>query len=201
MNPNVMLLVIEGVPERHESTRSVFKKMSELGPWQSCLYVDNEMSYAEANRMEVGGYLDFMSEKASHMVVCTWDGFILNPHLWTDEWLQYDMVGSPWPKSWNTGGRVGNMGFNMQSRRFMEVARKYRSEYHGGAGDVFLCQKMKSNFESEGVRYAPVELAARFGWEYDIEEGLAGPDKSFGFHGWVNGKSRKEYYERLSRLA
>lgn len=201
MNSRVTLLVFEGVSSRHESTRKVFDNMSALGGWGSCVYAAKDMSYREANMMEAtGGYLEFLHPGSTHVLVCTWDGFIINPRLWTDEWLEYDMVGSPWPKHWNTNGRVGNMGFNMQSRRFLEVAKKYGSLYAGQPGDVFLCQKMRTNFESEGARYAPVELAARFGWEYDIEEGLAGPDKSFGFHGWVNGKSREAFYAKLSGL-
>ena len=26
------------------------------------------------------------------------DGHIVNPHLWTNEFLKYDYIGAPWPK-------------------------------------------------------------------------------------------------------
>lgn len=197
---SVTLMVIEGKKEKHESTKLVFDKMSEIMEWHKNIYLKMDTTYAEAMKFELGGHLDFLPDGSSHALVCTWDGFILNPHLWTDEWLEYDMVGSPWPKSWHTGNQVGNTGFCLLSRKFMEMAGKYKHLHNGCGGDVFLCQRMYSRFTEEGIRYAPVELAARFGWEMDIEGDLAGPDKSFGFHGWVNGKNQEEYYKKLSSL-
>jgi len=202
LNSNlVTLIVVEGKKDRHDSTRLVFEKMSKIMEWHDVKYLSLDMTYKEAIKFEIGGHLNFLPNGSSHALVCTWDGFIINPHLWTDKWLEYDMIGSPWPKSWNTGNQVGNMGLCLMSRRFMEMAQKYMNLYDGCPSDVFLCQKMYSKFTEEGIKYAPVELAARFGWEYDIEGGFAGPEKSFGFHGWVNGKNQKEYYERLSSLA
>lgn len=193
----VTLMVVEGKTEYHESTKIVFDKMSALMDWHDSLYLKMSMTYKEAIKFELGGHLDFMPKGSSHALVCTWDGFIINPHLWTDEWLDYDMVGPPWPKSWNTGNQVGNMGFCLLSRNFMEASQRSRNLHCGENSDVFLCQKMHQRFIDQGVKYAPVDLAARFGWEYDIEG--AGPDKSFGFHGWVNGKSKKDYYLRLAK--
>jgi hypothetical protein len=40
-------------------------------------------------------------------------------------------------------------------------------------------------------------VAAVFSWEHRIEEGLADRDKSFGFHGWVDGKQQEDYYALL----
>lgn len=201
MDSEVTLMVVEGKKSNHETTGKVFEKMSSLGGWGHRVYVKKEMTYREAIRFEIGGQLEHLPEGSSHALVCTWDGFVANPHLWTTEWLNYDMVGSPWPKSWNTGNQVGNMGFCLLSRRFMEKALENRHLHkEGEASDVFLCQRMHTKFTEEGIKYAPTELAAMFGWEYDVEGGLAGPDRSFGFHGWVNGKSRDDYYAMLEKM-
>ena len=35
--------------------------------------------------------------QGTHMLVMQWDSFIVNPHLWTDQFLEYDYIGAPWP--------------------------------------------------------------------------------------------------------
>jgi hypothetical protein len=47
------------------------------------------------------------------------------------------------------------------------------------------------------MKYAPVEIAAKFSWEHYIEEGDCGPACSFGFHGWVAGKTADQYNRLL----
>lgn len=37
------------------------------------------------------------------------DGFIINPHLWDDNFLNYDYIGAPW-KNYGQRNRVGNGG-------------------------------------------------------------------------------------------
>ncbi len=191
-------MVVEGRKEKHDATKSVFETMSRIMDWHEKIYVKMDMNYQEAIKLELGGHLEFLPEESSHALVCTWDGFITNPHLWSDEWLRYDMVGSPWPKSWNTGNQVGNMGFCLLSRRFLEAAHASRHLHRDGEpSDVFLCQRMSGQFAEQGIMYAPVESAARFGWEHDVEMNLNGPDKSFGFHGWHHGRNQKAYYDKL----
>jgi len=53
---------------------------------------------------------------------------------------------------------------------------------------------MEQGFRDNGIKYAPVNVAAAFSWEHYIEENTAGPDRSFGFHGWVAGKTAEQYY-------
>jgi hypothetical protein len=74
------------------------------------------------------------------------------------------------------------------------MASKAEALWKGEAGDVFLCRTMEQGFRDNGIKYAPVDVAAAFSWEHFIEENTAGPDRSFGFHGWVAGKTREQYY-------
>jgi hypothetical protein len=201
---NCTLIVFEGLKKNYKYSTIVFNKICSVMKWHDAVHLKMDMTYNEFNKFEAsGGYLDFISKSSSHALICTWDGFIVNPHLWIDEWLDYDMIGSPWPKFFKTAGynqsenRVGNTGFCLMSRNFLKAAKESQHFYQGGPGDVFLCQSMYERFVNQGIKYAPVNLAARFGWEHYIEEGLAGPDKSFGFHGWVSGKCQEEYYKQL----
>lgn len=192
---NVTLIVFEGVRDRWESTRRVFDYCRRLFEFGAAHYIAKDFTRNEALAFEAGGYLPFV--ETSHALICTWDGFIVNPHLWRDEWMQYDMIGAPWPENW-TKHRVGNTGFTLQSRKFLETAHSHRDTYpSGAAGDVWLCQTMHDQFVAQGIQYAPVEEAARFSFEHPALAGGWDQSLSFGFHGWVSGKSQQGYYALL----
>lgn len=104
------------------------------------------------------------------------DGFPVNPSVWTDEFLQYDYIGAPWPDL-----VVGNGGFNIESQRLMAIKPYLPRE---GAlqtpSDNWLCRTHRAWLESQGIRFAPWELAKRFSTEcVDIYS------DSFGYHGRI----------------
>lgn len=197
---HVTLVYFDGIPGRYSIGKKLFEALKKTLGCKHAEFVAIDSDYNNAMMWEIGGALDYFS--TSHMLKCTWDGFVLNPHLWTDLWLDYDMVGSPWPKMCNFNNRVGNTGFSLQSRKFLETARKYKNSNYalGYPADVWLCQTMYETFKSEGVNYAPVSLAAKFGWESYIESGENGPDKSFGFHGFGEGKSQEYHYDKILKI-
>ena len=192
MNKDVTLIVFEGLKSRHEQSGKLFKHLCGLGGFGDAVYIAEDCTYQQAMHWELGRFADYFD--TSHALICTHDGFISNPHLWQDSWLEYDMIGAPWPAFWNVGHRVGNTGFTLQSQKFLQMAAKAEALWKGEAGDVFLCRTMEQGFRDNGIKYAPVSVAAAFSWEHYIEENTAGPDRSFGFHGWVAGKTRDQYY-------
>jgi len=192
MNKDVTLIVFEGLKSRHEQSGKLFKHLCGLGGFGDAVYIAEDCTYQQAMHWELGRFADYFD--TSHALICTHDGFISNPHLWDDSWLEYDMIGAPWPAFWNVGHRVGNTGFTLQSQKFLQMAAKAEALWKGEAGDVFLCRTMEQGFRDNGIKYAPVNVAAAFSWEHFIEENTAGPDRSFGFHGWVAGKTRDQYY-------
>jgi hypothetical protein len=192
MNKDVTLIVFEGLRSRHEQSGKLFKHLCGLGGFGDTVYIAEDCTYQQAMHWELGRFADYID--TSHALICTHDGFIANSHLWKDEWLEYDMIGAPWPACWNVGHRVGNTGFTLQSMKFLEMASKAEPLWKGEAGDVFLCRTMEKEFKSNGIKYAPVDVASAFSWEHYIHENTAGADRSFGFHGWVAGKTREQYY-------
>jgi hypothetical protein len=192
MNKDVTLIVFEGLKSRHEQSGKLFKHLCGLGGFGDAVYIAEDCTYQQAMHWELGRFADYFD--TSHALICTHDGFISNPHLWDDSWLEYDMIGAPWPAFWNVGHRVGNTGFTLQSQKFLQMASKAEALWKGEAGDVFLCRTMEQGFRDNGIKYAPVDVAAAFSWEHYVEENTAGPDRSFGFHGWVAGKSAEQYY-------
>jgi hypothetical protein len=192
MNKDVTLIVFEGLRSRHEQSGKLFNHLCGLGGLGDAVYIAEDCTYQQAMHWEMGRFADYFD--TSHALICTHDGFISNPHLWQDSWLEYDMIGAPWPAFWNVGHRVGNTGFTLQSQKFLQMAAKAEALWKGEAGDVFLCRTMEQGFRDNGIKYAPVDVAAAFSWEHYVEENTAGPDRSFGFHGWVAGKTREQYY-------
>lgn len=193
---DVTLLVVEGVASRWEDTRRVFDHCRRAMNFGAAHYLALDISYEEYNLMEAGGFLPYVD--TSHVLICQWDGFIVNPHLWKDDWLRYDMIGAPWPLEWKKQHRVGNTGFSLQSRKFLETARAHKQSYRQGQpGDVWLCRTMHDTFAAEGIKYAPVEEAARFSFEHPPQGAVWDQSMSFGFHGWVSGKAKADYYALL----
>ena len=127
------------------------------------------------------------------VLIIQYDGFIINPNSWTDEFLKYDYIGAPWlVGSWLTNnfpehmnGRliVGNGGFSLRSKKFLETSNKlYESSKipKNHPEDVAVCVWHRDEFEKENIKFAPVEIAKLFSIEG--EEELY--KKNFGFHGF-----------------
>ena len=115
------------------------------------------------------------------------DGFIINPNLWSNDFLNYDYIGAPW--RWHIV--CGNGGFSLRSKKFLESSStiKYdpkHSEYLCAPEDWFLCIKNRNILINNGIKFADIETASKFSFEHPIglkQEGLA---NSFGFHGKHN---------------
>lgn len=207
MHKSVALFVYEGRRDKFASTRRIFDRMCALGKWGGAVYLCAEATYEQAERFLVtGAHLNYVVPPVSHILICTWDGFIVNPARWTDDWLQYDVIGAPWPPltqphhmdwSWHNNHRVGNLGFCLLSRKFLELANSHKQQYHGEPGDCYLCCTQHDFFVKTGnIRYADVNTAAAFAWDWECPEHAGAPQHAFGFHGWFEGKNEQEYHDR-----
>jgi len=119
-------------------------------------------------------------------------GQILHPELWDDAWMQYDWISSPWPRrpefvSVSTGLmiRVGNGGVRLTRQRMIRLPKILGLPvvYDRGwsADDGLFCSFYAKTFLENGIKYAPVEEAAKFGFENDVEENQH-ITKFFGYH-------------------
>jgi hypothetical protein len=111
--------------------------------------------------------------------VIQWDGHVLNASQWHPDFLAYDYIGASWPQ-FDDGHDVGNGGFSLRSRRLMQLCRAPTFE-PSHPEDVAIARVNREFLESQGMRFAPRELADRFAAERagDIAT-------SFGYHGaWL----------------
>lgn len=111
------------------------------------------------------------------------DGFIINPHLWDDNFLNYDYIGAPW-KNYNQINRVGNGGFVLKSKKFVELTKNLKPL--GKHEDGELTNNYYHYFISNGCKYAPIEVAMKFSLESKIPECEYNLNNCFGFHGRGN---------------
>ncbi len=164
-----------------------------------CRFV-SERGYPAAMVWEVAGVRDYIN---TDFALCIHpDGYILNAAAWNDDWLRYDFIGAPWPlnshpyhpgKSDYPNSRVGNTGFCIKSIAFLDQTSKLRKDFiqwsqypdqygQQWGGDTFTSQHQRPMLESIGIKFAPVEVAARFSWESNIEEVPGDRPYAFGFH-------------------
>ena len=110
------------------------------------------------------------------------DGYVVRPGLWQEDFLNYDYVGAPWPlprdsysyrDSHNNLIRVGN-SVSLRSKRILELPTKLNLEwksYYGNTNeDGFLCCHNRNILESNGVVFAPLDIAKHFSKEHTIPE-------------------------------
>ncbi len=126
--------------------------------------------------------------------------FIINPDAWTDEFLNYDYIGAPWPYQQNSYVtpfdehiRVGNGGFSLRSKKLLEVPNQVEIPFDCTTGNFYkhfdaynfaedgnICVHNRHLFLEQGCKFASVELAARFSYETAVPENK--DMIPFGFH-------------------
>lgn len=117
----------------------------------------------------------------NYVLIIQHDGFVLNPHAWSDEYLEYDYIGAPW--WYESGGNVGNGGFSLRSKRLLEFTARenFIEKYH--PEDFQICRTYRDYLLNQGMTFAPVSLAKKFSFEgrYRMWDNWNG---QFGFHGY-----------------
>lgn len=115
-----------------------------------------------------------------HFLVTQWDGFVLNPGAWHEEFLQYDYIGALWPDRAGDAA-VGNGGFSLRSRRLMRALDDPQVTLCNPE-DVCICELNRAHLQQmHGILFAPADVAARFSYEH-----VRNQQPVFGFHGIFN---------------
>ncbi len=177
-----------------------FQNLSELSPYQGMSSFDYE-NYNKFCIWQLAGVSD-----ADFIIGIEPDGMIINPESWSEEFLEYDYIGAPWnsdtQKLFDNNNCVGNGGFCLRSKRFLELSAKIDQKSYedckkthrlGGNEDLFLCKYKYNYFIENGIKFAPPEVAAKFSFEEPIHG--ADPKTSFGFHG-----KGQPIYQEMTKL-
>ena len=158
--------------------------------------IKNLVEYSRFIIKELNSFID-----TEFCLVTQGDGFIINPQLWSEEFLNYDYIGAPWRKQShlvNSQGqtvdildlnknRVGNGGFSLRSKKLLEVCSKLDFDHTKTSSlseDLIICQYFYEWFKDQGIKFAPLEVAIKFSFEQPIEElENFSWENTFGFHG------------------
>lgn len=118
------------------------------------------------------------------------DGYVVNPASWQDGWLRYDYIGAPWPlptddfsyrDEYGEIVRVGN-SVSLRSKKLMDLIamREWKLYYGFSNEDGFICCHNRKWLESQGCKFAPLDVAKYFSKEWEIPENVG--LETFAFH-------------------
>jgi Protein of unknown function (DUF5672) len=192
---------MRGINFGHVKLISHIDSLDEFGI-ELCV-IDNIKSIDEYSKFMVYDLHKYIN--TTHTLIVQSDGFVINPNMWDNNFLNYDYIGAPWSKppehdmvtfrdSFGVVQRVGNGGFSLRSKKLLSLPTKLNLEWKSYFGyyneDGFFCCHNRHLFEENGCRFAPIDVAKYFSHESEILEvqGIV----PFGFHGkW------SKYYNTL----
>lgn len=209
--PNVTLLAVDCFDlKRSQLAADISAKEIEFGAVKilSSIPSDDKRVVRIPKIHSVRGYSEFMVKRVYEYVdtefvlIFQYDGFVLNPQAWSDDFLKYDYIGAPWAHLGKLV--VGNGGFSLRSKKLLlwlghhwrEVSARINPE------DVFISNFARPYLEKAGMRFAPEDVAARFSKEGNRHSVVWNGE--FGFHGarytdisrWLD--KHPEYRSRLT---
>ncbi len=143
--------------------------------------VPGRVEFAEINSIEQ--YSSFILKElhkfisTKYLLLCQYDGFIINPSYWHNDFFNYDYIGAPWNHHNN---QVGNGGFSFRSLKLQKIMslNEFPATH---PEDAMICRKYRNKLESNyGIKFAPIELASIFSFEGSSKD--LKNKKTFGFH-------------------
>jgi hypothetical protein len=131
-----------------------------------------------------------------HIMLVHSDGFIINPDMWRQEFLDFDYIGAPWPMPeddysfrdyYGNVIRVGN-SVGLRSLKILklpsELGLPWDADHHGNRHeDIFLCVTNRHILQKQGIEFAPLSVARYFSHERPVSE--TSGIKPFAFHKWM----------------
>jgi hypothetical protein len=151
--------------------------------------VEGEHDFQKIQKIgSIGSYNRFiLSELAEYIdtdfiLLVQWDGYIVEPNLWTNEFLKYDYIGAKWPQ-YTDKHDVGNGGFSLRSRKLLEGVKSLNINLRNSIPeDEVICrifrEKLENNYD---IKFAPSSIADIFSYEQSVSE-----TPTLGFHGFWN---------------
>lgn len=209
---NVTLMAITGVGNAESadshfkalmySSKDIsFKKIKLLSSVKPT-FKNEKIEHILIKNMTYNKYSDFVIKKLNDYVDTKFvlliqdDGFIINPELWDDRFLDFDYIGAPWINSPHYNHiRVGNGGFSLRSKKFLEICQD-ECIPAGFNEDHVVCVIYRDTFLKLGLKYAPIEIAAKFSFESKLDDYENSIETSLGFHG----KSQEKYLNLLNLI-
>ena len=192
--PSVALVSVActKVPETIEAMR---KCQAQMEFNRSVLFTHEDIQFpgievVKIDKLDYKGYNEFIVMKlwqyigTDYVLLVQNDGYITDVSKWDNEFMNYDYIGAPWPipddeTTYRTPNkrlvRVGNGGFSFRSRRLLRAPTILGLEFtDNGTGfwheDGNLCVHHGDTLQDAGIKFAPIDIAAKFSTEVTVPE-------------------------------
>jgi hypothetical protein len=210
---NISLITIDGVGNKTEQLDKVVDLSCFNFEWNSIIRISPvyentksisnsgvvyeikipKLSYYEYNNFCIKNLYDILNIcGGDYCLLVQEDGFIINPDLWDDSFLDFDYIGAPWLKYSNEpkfgwvehyGDRamVGNGGFSLRSKKLLKECINLPYEdfmKRGFNEDVFLCAVYGEYLRKIGIKFADVDTAGKFSLETKNDKSSAIQNKN-----------------------
>jgi hypothetical protein len=133
--------------------------------------LDSRESYSE---FILAGLSEHVS--SDFVLIVQWDGFIVEPEAWSDDFFRFDYIGAPW-LDFAPDRNVGNGGFSLRSKRLLDAGSEVWFD-RAHPEDLCICHYNRERLDAAGFQFADVEAARRFSRERETKSG-----PHFGIHG------------------
>lgn len=205
--PDVTLISVDGAGTNKDITKAMQYSKKGL-KFADSILLSPSTDYSNTDGIEIinidkmtyAGWNEFMLKEidkyfnTSHYLFVDADGFVINPHLWDDSFLDYDYIGAAWnyhthilnspavddivkQKEKDSVNLVGNGGFTLRSKKLTTLTSKCPDTRYMPE-DVYICINNYDYFKEKGIKYAPIEVAKQF-----AQDPLVDVNNTFGFHG------------------
>lgn len=212
---DVTLTIVTSV-KHEQNVKAMIKSMEGISygavKFISDIRPDNlseNVEYVNCDKLSYDGFSEFTFLKlwkyidTKFSLLVHHDGFVVRPDLWNPDFLNFDYIGAPWAYSESSyvtdDGEhvlVGNGGVCLRSKKILELptqlglALEQRQGFYNDDGN--FCVYHRKTMIENGIKYAPIELAAEFSTEILID-GVS--KESFAFHGF--GHNNHEEYRKF----
>jgi len=142
---------------------------------EKVLQINSGDEFSKITVYDLPKYVD-----TDYSILVQYDGFIVNPEQWRDDFLNYDWIGPLWTIKHNYFDKNGNRvrvgcGISLRSQKLMKLASKLNLPWEsftnngehkpGYWEDVWICVKNRHIYEEHGCKFASIEMAAKWGRE------------------------------------
>ncbi len=201
--PNVTLCTFgsEKYKEVHQKMLDFSSREIEFGAIKNIIVDTNNIN--EWNRAVVYDLGDYIETDFALLV--HGDGGVGEPQMWNDEWLNCDYIGSPFPvpkddfSFRDINGKIQRVGnsVSLRSKKLLQLPKKIGMEwkpFHGFYNeDGYICVNMRHIFEENGCKFAPFEVAVKFGREMPLPENKG--IKTFIYHKTIGENAKYPNFE------
>ena len=116
------------------------------------------------------------------VLIVQWDGYVIYPQRWTNEFLNYDYIGAKWPW-YDEGFNIGNGGFSLRSKKLLNSINTEKFIFIPNINeDELICRINREYLQNnEAIKFSSLDNADKFSYERSLPETF-----TFGFHGLFN---------------